>query len=206
MVRGSEAAADMRRLRKSWNTASAAQANQRSFQPEPIKIVVSASFTATPLTPYLGGMLVEELTKPVAVKHADYNQIVQTCLDPMAPFGHVPDVLVILWRAEDLWKRDLVDWALTADASAKASVLRGVTTLAQAIASAADAGVGQVIVALPPAIQIAEARVGSIGNPPALTLLMYEILNRIIEVAGNNPRIRYVDLNATLSSPRRNRH
>src|SRR5271156_1189138 len=66
-----------------------------------IRIGLSASFTADTLVPFFGAALLAEGTAP-EFKVGPYNQLFQTCLDPQGTFPGPCDVIVLLWRLEDL--------------------------------------------------------------------------------------------------------
>src|SRR5215475_11072917 len=65
------------------------------------RIGLAASFTAETLAPFIGAALLAEGTTP-AVTVGPYNQLFQTCLDPQGSFHGPSDVVVLLWRLEDL--------------------------------------------------------------------------------------------------------
>src|SRR5262249_5647311 len=66
-----------------------------------IRIGLAASFTADTLVPFIGAALLANNTA-TAFKVGPYNQLFQTCLDPQTSFGGACDVIVLLWRLEDL--------------------------------------------------------------------------------------------------------
>lgn len=72
-----------------------------------ITVGVAASFTAEPLEPFLGASLLDHGFVP-AITFAQYDQIHQVCSDPDSTMGTV-DLLVLLWRIEDMFSRDFWD-------------------------------------------------------------------------------------------------
>ncbi|MGX7829152.1 hypothetical protein ACTG9Q_29120 [Actinokineospora sp. 24-640] len=75
-----------------------------------LRIALLASYTADPLTPYLGVALTDAGLAP-QVRVAPFNQIVQQCLDDdSATARHRPDVLVVAPRLEEL-AADPADYA-----------------------------------------------------------------------------------------------
>ena len=75
----------------------------RSGRAAELRVAVLATFTANPLTPYLGVAL-EDARFPAEIMVGPYDQIVQECISDdgeTARFG--PDLLIIWPRLEELW-------------------------------------------------------------------------------------------------------
>src|ERR1019366_1681904 len=68
---------------------------------QPIRIGLAASFTANTLVQFVGAYLVDNGLEP-AFSVGPYNQLFQVCNNPSAAFAGSCDVIVILWRLEDL--------------------------------------------------------------------------------------------------------
>ncbi len=93
----SEAAATWRDNVKTWKALVADSTTPTRT------IGISASFTANALGPQLGLALYDEGLGVCQMLIGEYNQLHQSCLDPQAQFGEPVDVLVLLWRIEDLF-------------------------------------------------------------------------------------------------------
>lgn len=68
---------------------------------------IAASFTAEPIEPYVGAGLLDSGVVAPTIEFADYNQISQICLSPDAYLQN-SDVVVFLWRIEDLFEDALL--------------------------------------------------------------------------------------------------
>jgi FkbH-like protein len=112
-----------------------------------LAVGVAASFTAQPLEPFVGVPLLD--AGVAATFHfAEYNQIHQVCYDPGAALGKL-DVLVILWRIEDMFGGAL-ERAVAGDLSGVNDIADASAELGSSIARAAgDAGFS-FVVSLPP--------------------------------------------------------
>ncbi len=99
-------------------------------------VVVAASWTARPLELPIRDTLQEAAGSPVAVRFTDANQLFQICLQPdLHDLGAADDV-VVLWRLEDVFERDLLDWAEGAE-GAEQRLLDGCRQLGAAVAGLA---------------------------------------------------------------------
>lgn len=79
-----------------------------------ITVGLAASFTVDPLEPYLGTHLLAKNLKP-EFSQAPFNQLQQLCLNHKHAVGD-PDVIVMLWRFEDLFGAKLAATLDSADA------------------------------------------------------------------------------------------
>ena len=66
-----------------------------------ISIGVAASFTANSMLPFLGAQLVEANLNP-SLELGPYNQLFQVCLDHKSIFKGECDVIILLYRLEDI--------------------------------------------------------------------------------------------------------
>lgn len=104
-------------------------------------VVVAASWTARPLELPIRDTL-RQMTGGAAtgddtvVRFADANQLFQICLQPEALDLGAADEVVVLWRLEDVFERDLLDWAENAD-GAEQRLLDGCRQLGAAVAGLA---------------------------------------------------------------------
>lgn len=108
---------------------------------------VAASFTADPVEAFLGVRLLDGGRRPT-FSFAPYNQLHQLCFDPSSQVGQV-DVLVVLWRLEDVFAVDTAA-ALAGDDAALAEVADGAAKLGGAFAALAATAAYPVLLALPP--------------------------------------------------------
>ena len=115
---------------------------EHSAVPEPVgdgrrrsrRILIAPSFTAHPIDPGLGLGLLDRSGEVASIAHHDYNQIFQLCLDADASAVDGLDDLVVLWRIEDVFERDFLEWA-DGDDAAFDRLVAGAASLGQAIAS-----------------------------------------------------------------------
>ena len=112
------------------------------------RVIVVASFTANPIEPALGVALAEHEPQraPATIDFADYNQLFQVCADPAGHGVQPDDDVVLLWRIEDVFERDLLAWAEGSDAAA-GRLHEGVGMLADSIRRFAAGHGGGVVVA-----------------------------------------------------------
>ncbi|MEO6654425.1 MAG: HAD-IIIC family phosphatase [Ilumatobacteraceae bacterium] len=114
-------------------------------QPSP-RLLVVASYTAQPITEHLGVRLSETTGDVVDLSFADYNQVFQVCLDPVAHGVGDADEIVILWRLEDVFERDIHAWG-NGETDATGRVVDGARSLGAAVAGLAAQIGGRVIAA-----------------------------------------------------------
>jgi FkbH-like protein len=115
-----------------------------------VTVGVAASFTAEPLEPFLGGRLLDAGEVP-AFRFAGYNQLHQVCFDPHTMLGPV-DVIVVLWRVEDVLAADLHRFLDTGDGSAASALVAGSAELGRAVADLAARAGRPVLASTPPAL------------------------------------------------------
>ena len=158
---------------------------------EPLRIGITASFTATPLhrpllDAYSGGEEVE-------LVEADYNQVHQTLLDPQAGLGAMPDRLLVLWRVEDIFTQSLVDWLVgSAD---PAALIEDVRQLGRLVKQAVDTAGVPVIVTTPPAPVFAWLDPLDTRSSVRLAVLHGRLLEAFLDGLGDAP-VTLVDLHA----------
>lgn len=96
--------------RKRWRDHLAKHKETPDTDTQPLHIGLAGSFTLDPLVPYLGGQLLTKNFPENIAPHmhiAPYNQIHQLCFNPQQSFEDhsfkdESDILVILWRLEDI--------------------------------------------------------------------------------------------------------
>lgn len=137
-----------RAMRKAWRVHERALEENR--QNPDFSVGITASFTAESLVPYVGAALLECGCSPV-VHIAPYNQLFQTCLDPRAVFSEepFPDLLLLLWRIEDLLASELASLS-RGDDKALEVALEKTVQLVEAVTSLCGQFEGTVICGVPP--------------------------------------------------------
>lgn len=157
-----------------------------------LTIGVTASFTAQPLEPYVGSPLLDAGRRP-AFEFAEYNQIHEVCQDPAGALGSL-DVLVVLWRIEDMFG-GAVERALAGDAAATDDVADAAAELGRTVGQAARDNGFTVVAGLPPfprplGADLADSVAGlRLGRIHAAGVAAY------VSGVGDAP-VRWADLNA----------
>ncbi len=99
-----------------------------------VSVGVAASFTAEPVEAQAGALLLDAGFTDPQIHFADYNQLHQVCLDPTAMLGEDVEVVVLLWRIEDVFEQPLARY-LAGDDAAGTEILDGVAELASLVAN-----------------------------------------------------------------------
>jgi FkbH-like protein len=129
-----------RDARRRW-----AQLQASGDAPSGARVLVAASFTAKPIEAGLGVALLDDTGLAPLVTFADHNQLFQVCLHPAQHGAHDADEIVLLWRIEDVFERDLL-LALEGDRDAEQRIADGAARLADAVASLVAAVTANVVV------------------------------------------------------------
>ncbi len=74
------------------------------------RVLVVSSFTSQPIAPALGATLHDATGQTAMIGFADYNQLFQVCLEPELHGASDADEVVLIWRIEDVFERDLHAW------------------------------------------------------------------------------------------------
>lgn len=128
-----------RATRRRWSELTAADGEEPGAA-----VLVVASFTAQPVEPALGVGHHANTGRVPRITFADYNQVFQACLQPGAHGADRADEVVILWRIEDLFERDLL-LAVEGDQEAEGRIVTGAEQLARAVAALAPQVPAQII-------------------------------------------------------------
>ncbi len=153
-----------------------------------ITIGLSASFTIDPVIPFLGAALVDERYASPDIRNADYNQVVQTCLNPQAAFGVVPDIIAIAFRLEDIAPAGDPD-ALEA---AAAIILDAIDRLRRSFD-------GAIICALPPRPDAVTFGLARFAHPEPALSAWHRTTARLLERFGALDRFYFLDLDAIIA-------
>jgi FkbH-like protein len=159
-----------------------------------ISIGVAASFTGNSLLPFLGGHLHEAGLKP-SIELGPYNQLFQTCLDPKSVFKKQHDIIVLLYRLEDIVLEELLAF-LQGDTGAFQRAAEKIDVLVSALRGLRERFPGTLITNLPPFPAILPAGTFSLENPTGLGALHRALTARLAEAVSNISGIRLCDLDA----------
>jgi FkbH-like protein len=130
--------------RKTWREHIARAAGKTPA----LRIGLAASFTADTLVPFVGAaLLVNGIVPEFAV--GPYNQLFQTCLDPQASFDGPTDIIVLLWRLEDLMLDEMTGF-MGGDAAALPRARDKLDALVGAIRQLRASFPGMVVIGAPP--------------------------------------------------------
>ena len=169
-----------------WRRFTTRSLNGIDANENPLKIGIAGSFTTDPLVPYLGGQLLRRgLTNPTLTV-GPYNQIYQLCFDPQTLLGDV-DIIVILWRLEDLLK-DNFD-----------AVQSEIDRLLDAIQTLRKKFDGMLIVATPPYPQIPAFDVHDLQQPSSGSIFYSSIVQRWTDGLNQVGGIQLLGLDTLLS-------
>ncbi len=153
-----------------------------------IRIGLSASFTIDPIIPFLGAALVDEKYKAPEIRNADYNQVVQTCLNPKAAFGGSPDVIFIAFRLEDL-----------APASDADALDAAATMILDAIGRLQSSFEGTIVCSMPPRPDAVTFGLARFAHPEPALGVWHRATARLLERFGALDRFFFIDMEAILA-------
>lgn len=152
------------------------------------RIAVAASFTAEPLAPYLGAHLLGKGLAPV-ITFGPFNQMHRACLDHKGVFGEEPDVIVLLWRAEDMFP-DLMEHP--------ERLLAEIRDFAGAVRALRANFSGTLVVSTPPYPALPAFDVRDLEQPTAGAALHAAVLQAWLAEVGGIERARILDLNGLM--------
>jgi FkbH-like protein len=175
---------DPRSIRAIWRAARNGDQSSKLRQ----VIGISASFTVDPLVPYLGGTM-SALGNAPEMHLADYNRLIQTCLDPLGAFSGVSaDAIVLLFRLEDL-----------ATDKNPASILEAFGMLKDALRRLRESHNGAIIVSVPPRSTLPADFRGSFARPLESDMLWQQVFRELAELAETLDQFFTVDLDAIVA-------
>ena len=157
-----------------------------------LTIGLAASFTVNGLVPYLGGPLLEAGLKPDFAL-GPYNQIFQTCLDPQSAFGKPCDIIVLLYRLEDILFDDLIA-ACQSDLAAFQRCREKIDLLLSALANLAGTFTGTILIDVPPFPSLLPSHARSLETPTGLGQLHRVLTMGFVEKAARIQGVRLFDL------------
>jgi FkbH-like protein len=176
--------------RKAWREHLA-----RADGPAPaLRIGVAASFTADALIPFIGAALLANGTA-AAFEIGPFNQLFQTCLDPDCAFGGPVDIVVLLWRLEDLVLDEMTSF-LAGDDGAYARASDKLAALADMIHQLRGSFAGMVVAGVPPFPAGTAEGLLSLDNPHGLGRLHRKLVGEYVEALGRVEGVSLADLDA----------
>jgi FkbH-like protein len=176
--------------KKSWREHLACGAGEKPV----LRIGLAASFTADTLVPFVGAALVANGTVPV-FKVGPYNQLFQTCLDPQTSFHGPSDVIVLLWRLEDLLLDEITGF-MGGDAEALKRARGKLDAFVGAIRQLRGGFSGMIVVGVPPYPTGAAANLLSLDNAGGLGGFHRTLAGQFVDEIGRIEGVNLVDLDA----------
>lgn len=159
-----------------------------------IRIGLAASFTADPLVPFIGAALLAQDTV-AEFKVGPYNQLFQTCLDPQASFGAACDVIVLLWRLEDLMLDEITRF-LSGDHEALREAKAKLAAFTQAIGQLRNGFSGLVVAGVPPYPTGVAGGLLALDNAGGLGAFHHALVAQFVGEIGQIEGVRLTDLDA----------
>jgi FkbH-like protein len=142
----------------------------------------------------LGAALVDAGLYP-RISVGPYNQIIQACLDHGAHFGFDPDVVVLLWRIEDILLSEFSRFIL-GDGTALDEARDKMDELARAVAHLRNAFRGTILVSLPAFPLGVPADLLDLDGPRNGGYFHRSILEHADKVLSGIRQVKLIDVNA----------
>ncbi len=159
-----------------------------------LRVGLAASFTADTLVPFIGAALLGNDTA-AEFKVGPYNQLFQACLDPQASFGGACDVVVLLWRLEDLMLDEITGF-LGGDPEALNRASDKLASLAAAIRQLRGGFSGMVVAGVPPYPMGVAGSLLSLDNAGGLGGFHRRLVGEFVDAVGRIEGVSVVDLDA----------
>jgi FkbH-like protein len=146
------------------------------------------------LVPFVGAaLLANGIVPEFAV--GPYNQLFQTCLDPQASFGGPTDVVVLLWRLEDLMLDEMTGFT-GGDAGALPRARDKLAAFGGAIRQLRGSFPGMVVVGAPPYPTHATADLLALDNAGGLGGFQRALVGQFVDEMTRIDGVYLVDLDA----------
>jgi FkbH-like protein len=152
-----------------------------------ITVAIAASMTAEPIEPYLGAHLLGRGYKHPRLVFGPFNQIQQACRDPKGVFGTTPDVIVLIWRIEDMFP-DLMN--------EPDRLMASVDDLATALQALRRNFGGTIIASIPPYPSSPDYDIRQIDQPLTGGAFYARICDLWMDRMVTIDRVRILDLNS----------
>ena len=149
--------------------------------------MIAGSMTVEPIVPYIGSYLLQKGYKKPDIIVGPFGQLQQICHNHRNFCPEDTDVIVLLWRLEDMFS-DVID--------NPSLLLEAVASFASSVRSLRAAFKGTVIVSIPPYPSPAAFDATSLDQPAFGTLLYSKIVNLWISCMQEIERVRLIDLGA----------
>jgi FkbH-like protein len=160
-----------------------------------LRVALAGSMTVEPLEPYLGAHLLDKKFRP-SVTVAPFNQLRQLCRDPKGVLGSEPDILALLWRAEDLFPAQLA--RCLDEPAALPELLGEIKGFAEDVAHLRGAFKGTLIVSTPPYPSLPGFELSDLGQPAAGMRVFHALSGAWITEMLKIERLRLLDLHGLL--------
>lgn len=157
-----------------------------------LTIGVIGSMTVEPIEAYLGIHLMNKGFKYPKIIPGAFGQIHQACHNPKEIFGVSPDVLIILWRLDDIFQN--------LEAETQQSILNGIDTLISSLKTLSNNFSGTIIVSNPtfpvnPAFDLLD-----LDGIETMNSIFVHTTNHWNKALQNIEKIQKLDLNALIMS------
>jgi FkbH-like protein len=159
-----------------------------------VRVGVAASFTADTLAPFVGAALLANDTA-AQFKLGPYNQLFQICLNPEAGLGGACDVILLLWRLEDLMLDEIAGF-LGGDGAALSRANDKLGSLVGAIRQLRSNFSGMIVVSVPPYPTGVATGLLSLDNAGGLGGFHRALTGQFVDEIGRIEGVRLVDLDA----------
>jgi FkbH-like protein len=156
---------------------------------------VAASFTAEPVEAQAGALLLDSGFADPEVRFADYNQLHQVCLDPSSTLGDDLDVLVLLWRIEDVFERQFTRY-LGGDDDAGTAILAGIAELASLVVSLETTSTATIVASTPPHPAGWGIDLRDVTTSLRVSHLHREAMSTWLDALASAPSVEIVDIDA----------
>jgi len=158
------------------------------------RVGIAASFTVNTLVQFFGANLIAEGFAPEFLV-GPYNQLFQVCLDPAAAFGGSCDIVVILWRLEDLMLEE-VDPGAEGDEGAITRAGEKVAWLVESIRHLRTVFSKTIIVGVPPFPTGVSTGPLAVDNAQGLGAFHRTMVSKFIDALAAIDGVSLVDLDA----------
>lgn len=149
-------------------------------------IGLTATFTIDPIIPFLGAALLDEGCTAPDIRNADYNQVVQSCLNPGAAFGGKDlDVIFVAFRLEDM-----------APANDPVALEDAASTVLDAIAKLQSNFGGAIICAMPPRPDAVTFGLARFAHPEPALGVWHRTTAKLLDRFGALDKLYFIDLEA----------
>jgi FkbH-like protein len=160
----------------------------------PLRLTVASTFTDNSLYPFIGAPLVEAGMEPI-IEHGPYNQLFQVCLDYKSHFSVEPDVIILLFRLEDIVLEELLAF-LQGDAGAFERAGAKIDQLVSVLQGLRAAFKGALFINLPPFPTCLPTSTSALDNPQGLGQLHRALTTRFLERTAGITGLRICDFDA----------